>query len=87
MNLDATLGEFRDIRFSAGFSGIPLLTLPKSKRAPYLESVLDRLVPGGIVTQLSYSLPAAAGGRPRPPHSRQVEMGDVQPAARPGVDL
>ena len=55
MNLDATLGQFRDIRFSAGISGIPLLTLPKSKRVPYLESILDRLVPGGIVTQLSYS--------------------------------
>ncbi len=55
LDLDATLGEFRDIRFSAGISGIPLLNLPKSKRAPYLESILDRLVPGGIVTQLSYS--------------------------------
>ena len=55
LNLDATLGQFRDIRFSAGISGIPLLTLPKSKRVPYLESILDRLVPGGIVTQLSYS--------------------------------
>ena len=38
-------------------SGIPLLTLPKAKRVPYLESILDRLVPGGIVTQLSYSFP------------------------------
>jgi phosphatidylethanolamine/phosphatidyl-N-methylethanolamine N-methyltransferase len=53
--LDATLGPFRDIRFSAALSGLPLLNLPKAKRAPYLESLLDRLVPGGVVSQLSYS--------------------------------
>ncbi len=56
LDLDATLGEYRDIRFSAAISGLPLLNLPKAKRAPYLEGVLDHLVPGGIVSQLSYSL-------------------------------
>ena len=56
LDLDKTLGEFRDIRFSAAISGLPLLNLPKAKRAPYLEGILDRLVPGGIVSQLSYSL-------------------------------
>jgi len=56
LNLDKTLGEFGGIRFSAAISGLPLLNIPKPKRAPYLESVLDRLVPGGIVAQLSYSL-------------------------------
>ena len=55
LDLDATLGRFRDMTFSAGVSGIPLLNLPKAKRAPYLEAILDRLVPGGIVAQLSYS--------------------------------
>ena len=55
LDLDNALGEFRSLTFSAGLSGIPLLNLPKAKRAPYLESVLDRLAPGGIVTQLSYS--------------------------------
>ena len=74
-------------RFSAALSGIPLLNLPKKKRAPYLESILDRLVPGGVVSQLSYSLDAAAGSDPRPPRRRQVEMGDVQPSARAGLDL
>jgi phosphatidylethanolamine/phosphatidyl-N-methylethanolamine N-methyltransferase len=54
--LDDALGEFRDVRFSAGLSGVPLLNVPKAKRLPYLESVLDRLVPGGVVSQLSYSL-------------------------------
>jgi len=56
LDLDRVLGEFRDTRFSAALSGIPLLNLPKAKRAPYLEGLLDRLVPGGVVTQLSYSL-------------------------------
>ena len=55
LDLESTLGEFRDIKFSAALSGIPLLNLPKKKRAPYLEGLLDRLVPGGVISQLSYS--------------------------------
>jgi phosphatidylethanolamine/phosphatidyl-N-methylethanolamine N-methyltransferase len=55
LDLQKTLGEFRDIKFSAALSGIPLLNLPKRKRAPYLESILDHLVPGGVISQLSYS--------------------------------
>ncbi len=55
LDLRATLGEFRDQKFSAVLSGVPLLTLPKAKRIPYLEDALDRLAPGGNVTQLSYS--------------------------------
>ncbi len=55
LDLRNTLGEFRDTKFSAALSGIPLLNMPKAKRAPYLESLLDQLVPGGVVSQLSYS--------------------------------
>jgi phosphatidylethanolamine/phosphatidyl-N-methylethanolamine N-methyltransferase len=55
LDLQKTLGEFRDIKFSAALSGLPLLNLPKRKRAPYLESILDHLVPGGVISQLSYS--------------------------------
>jgi len=55
LDLDTTLGEFRDVKFSAALSGLPLLNLPKKKRAPYLESILDHLVPGGVISQLSYS--------------------------------
>jgi phosphatidylethanolamine/phosphatidyl-N-methylethanolamine N-methyltransferase len=55
LDLGRTLGEFRDIEFSAALSGIPLLNLPKKKRAPYLEGLLDRLEPGGVISQLSYS--------------------------------
>jgi phosphatidylethanolamine/phosphatidyl-N-methylethanolamine N-methyltransferase len=55
LDLKNTLGEFRDVKFSTALSGIPLLNLPKKKRAPYLEGLLDHLVPGGVVSQLSYS--------------------------------
>ena len=55
LDLDDVLGEFCGLKFSAVLSGVPLLTLPKSKRVPYLEAALDRLAPGGNVTQLSYS--------------------------------
>jgi phosphatidylethanolamine/phosphatidyl-N-methylethanolamine N-methyltransferase len=55
LDLDKALGEFRAVTFSAGLSGIPLLNLPKGKRPLYLESMLDRIVPGGVVSQLSYS--------------------------------
>jgi phosphatidylethanolamine/phosphatidyl-N-methylethanolamine N-methyltransferase len=54
LQLEEALGRFADTRFSAVLSGIPLLNLPKAKRLPYLESALNRLVPGGNVTQLSY---------------------------------
>lgn len=56
LRLDATLGEFRHQTFSAVMSGVPLLTLPKAKRIRYIEDGLDRVVPGGNVTQLSYAL-------------------------------
>lgn len=54
LELADALGRFADTRFSAVLSGIPLLNLPRPKRLPYLESALDRVVPDGNVTQLSY---------------------------------
>jgi phosphatidylethanolamine/phosphatidyl-N-methylethanolamine N-methyltransferase len=55
LKLDEALGRFADRKFSAVLSGVPLLNLPKAKRLPYIESTLDRLLPGRNVTQLSYS--------------------------------
>lgn len=55
LDLDDTLGEHRDVMFSAVLSGLPLLNVPRAKRAPYIESLFDRLVPGGRISQLSYS--------------------------------
>ena len=56
LKLDEALGRFSERKFSAVLSGIPLLNLPKAKRLSYIESALDRLLPGGNVTQLSYGL-------------------------------
>lgn len=55
-DLDRTLGDLRDTKFGAALSGVPLLTVPKHKRLQYVQHILDRLVPGGRMTQLSYSL-------------------------------
>ena len=55
LDLDTTLGEYRDLTFSAGLSGLPLLNVPRAKRTPYLENVFKRLAPGAKIAQLSYS--------------------------------
>ena len=55
LKLGQALGRFADTRFSAILSGLPLLTLPKAARIAYLDDALDRLVPGGNVTQLSFA--------------------------------
>jgi phosphatidylethanolamine/phosphatidyl-N-methylethanolamine N-methyltransferase len=56
LKLDQTLGAFRATKFSAVLSGVPILILPETTRIRYIEDALDRLTPGGNVTQLSYSL-------------------------------
>lgn len=55
LDLRNTLGEHRDVTFSAVLSGLPLLNVPRAKRAPYIEGLFDRLAPGGKIAQLSYS--------------------------------
>jgi phosphatidylethanolamine/phosphatidyl-N-methylethanolamine N-methyltransferase len=55
-NLDATLGELKDVKFGAYLSGVPMLTTSKERRLAYVEDALDRLVPGACLAQLSYSL-------------------------------
>lgn len=54
-NLGETLGPYRDVVFSAVLSGLPLLNVTRAKRAPYLESLFERMAPGGTIAQLSYS--------------------------------
>ena len=56
LDLDGTLGPFKEMTFSAVLSGVPLLTLTKEKRVSYVEAALDRVGPGGNMTQLSYAL-------------------------------
>jgi phosphatidylethanolamine/phosphatidyl-N-methylethanolamine N-methyltransferase len=53
-NLNATLGDRRDMIFDSVVSGVPLLNFPVAKRIAYLESLLDRIQPGRPVVQLTY---------------------------------
>lgn len=55
LDLDNALCDFRDITFSAALSGLPLLNIAKPKRMQYLEAIFQRLVPGQVIAQLSYS--------------------------------
>ena len=54
-DLDKTLSDYADIRFSAALSGLPLLSFPKPQRLKFIESVLDRMIPGKGLVQFSYS--------------------------------
>ena len=82
-----TLGEFRDVKFSAAISGIPLLNLPKTEARAVSRRRARPSGPGRHDLAALLFLRAAAGGDPRAPRRRQVEMGDVQSAARTGVGL
>jgi phosphatidylethanolamine/phosphatidyl-N-methylethanolamine N-methyltransferase len=53
-DLDRTLTDYRDIRFSAALSGLPLLSFPPALRLRCIEGVLDRLKPGKGFVQFSY---------------------------------
>lgn len=64
LDLDSTLGQFKDTTFSAVLSGVPLLTLSKDNRVRYVESALDRVSAGGNMTQLSYALTPPQEGVP-----------------------
>ncbi|SCZ35201.1 phosphatidylethanolamine/phosphatidyl-N-methylethanolamine N-methyltransferase [Afifella marina DSM 2698] len=54
-DLQNTLGEFADTKFSAVLSGVPVLLIPEEKRRRFIEDCLSRVRPGGNLTQLSYS--------------------------------
>jgi len=58
--LSRTLGARREERFAAIVSGIPLLNFPIAKRLAYVESLTERLLPGGSLIQFSYGMHAPA---------------------------
>lgn len=64
-DLDATLGDNRDLMFDAIVSGVPLLNFPVAKRVAYVEDLLRRVPPGRPVVQLTYGplspVPAGKG--------------------------
>ncbi|RWM27103.1 phospholipid N-methyltransferase PmtA [Mesorhizobium sp.] len=53
-NLDATLGDKRDMVFDSVVSGVPLLNFPVAQRIAYIESLLDRIPVGRPIVQLTY---------------------------------
>ncbi|MER8637443.1 phospholipid N-methyltransferase PmtA [Mesorhizobium sp. M1365] len=53
-NLDATLGDKRDLIFDSVISGVPLLNFPVAQRIVYVESLLDRIPAGRPIVQLTY---------------------------------
>ena len=53
-DLDATLGDKRDLRFDSIVSGVPLLNFPVPQRVRYVEDLLDRIPAGRPIVQLTY---------------------------------
>ena len=53
-NLDATLGDKRDMLFDSVVSCVPLLNFPVAQRIAYVESLLDRIPAGRPIVQLTY---------------------------------
>lgn len=53
-DLDATLGDKRDMQFDCVVSGVPLLNFPVARRVAYLECLLRRIPRGRPVVQLTY---------------------------------
>lgn len=52
--LDKILGDFKDRKFDAVISAIPMLSFPMEKRIWLLEDLLDRMPHGRPVMQITY---------------------------------
>lgn len=64
-NLDATLGDKRDLQFDCVISAVPLLNFPIQRRVAYLDDLLGRIPSGRPVIQITYGpmspIPAGKG--------------------------
>lgn len=64
-DLDATLGEHKNMQFDSIVSGVPLLNFPTPQRIRYVESLLDRIPAGRPIVQITYGplspVPAGKG--------------------------
>jgi len=63
-DLDRTLGDWKDRKFDAVVSAIPLLSFPMERRIALLEDLLDRMPPGRPVVQITYSPISPIDARP-----------------------
>ena len=63
-DLETTLGDWKDRKFDAVISAIPMLSFPMEKRIALLEDLLDRMPPGRPVVQITYSPVSPIDARP-----------------------
>ncbi|MCO5732703.1 phospholipid N-methyltransferase PmtA [Rhizobium sp. SSA_523] len=63
-DLENTLGSFKDARFDAVISAIPMLSFPMERRIALLEDLLDRMPHGRPVIQITYGPASPIVARP-----------------------
>jgi phosphatidylethanolamine/phosphatidyl-N-methylethanolamine N-methyltransferase len=54
LQVDATLGDNRDLVFDSIVSAVPLLNFPVERRVAYIEDLLTRIPHGRPIVQISY---------------------------------
>lgn len=73
-DLETTLGDWKDRKFDAVISAIPMLSFPMEKRIALLEDLLDRMPPGRPVVQITYSPVSPIDARPDRFHIRHLDF-------------
>lgn len=73
-DLETTLADWRDRKFDAVVSAIPMLSFPMEKRIALLEDLLDRMPPGRPVVQITYSPVSPIDARPDRFHIRHLDF-------------
>lgn len=63
-DLDRTLGGWKDKKFDAVISAIPMLSFPMERRIALLEDLLDRMPPSRPVVQITYGPVSPIDARP-----------------------
>ncbi len=73
-DLETTLADWRDRKFDAVVSAIPMLSFPMEKRIALLEDLLGRMPPGRPVVQITYSPVSPIDARPDRFHIRHLDF-------------
>ncbi len=73
-DLDTTIGDWKDRKFDAVISAIPMLSFPMEKRIALLEDLLDRMPPDRPVVQITYSPVSPIDARPDRFHIRHLDF-------------
>lgn len=63
--LDAALGEYRDLQFDCVISAVPLLSFPTEMRVAFVEDLLERIPMGRPVIQITYGPRSPVPGKGR----------------------